>query len=47
MHGGFHGALDESGRIAEKGWAPCGYETTKESPPERTWQELGKSGASR
>ncbi len=45
MHGGLYGALDENGRIVERGWTACGYETTAESPPERTWRELSKESA--
>ncbi len=43
MFGGFHGATDMSGNVVEQGWSACGYETTKESPPERSWAELSRA----
>ena len=43
MHGGLHGATDMNGRVTEPGWSACGYETTKETLPGRSWSEL--SGA--
>ena len=43
MHGGLYGATDMNGRVTEPGWAACGYETTKDSPLERTWVELTRS----
>lgn len=40
MHGGFHGATDEAGQLVEPGWSLCGYPSTTESPPERTWAAI-------
>ena len=40
MNGGFHGATDMSGRVLEPGWATCGFETTQECLPGRSWGEL-------
>jgi hypothetical protein len=40
MHGGFHGATDQTGRVVEQGWAACGYEQARECQPGRSWQEL-------
>ena len=40
MEGGFHGMPDLTGQIVEPGWAACGFETTTEADPERTWEAL-------
>jgi len=40
MAGGFHGASDMSGNVIEAGWVACGFDTTRESQPGRSWREL-------
>lgn len=40
MDGGFHGRMDETGRLVEQGWAACGFETATTADPERTWEAL-------
>lgn len=40
MDGGFHGAMDMAGNVVEPGWAACGFETTTEPDPARTWEAL-------
>jgi len=40
MEGGFHGMPDPTGQIVEPGWAACGFETSTEPDPERTWGAL-------
>ncbi len=40
MAGGFHGATDMSGNVVEQGWAACGFDTTRQSEPGRSWREL-------
>ncbi len=40
MEGGYHGAKDMAGKVVEPGWAACGFETTTEANPERTWSKL-------
>lgn len=44
MYGGFHGATDMVGRVTEPGWSACGYETTLETPPGHSWNELSGAG---
>ncbi len=43
MSGGFHGATDMSGSMLEQGWAACGFDTTRECQPGRSWRELEKA----
>lgn len=40
MHGGMHGATDQTGRITEPGWVACGLPQSVEADPERTWSAL-------
>jgi len=42
MFGGLHGATDMSGNIVEPGWIACGFETSKQTEPGRSWKELAK-----
>jgi hypothetical protein len=42
MAGGFLGAFDMSGNLIEPGWVACGFESTKECEPGRSWKELAK-----
>jgi len=42
MAGGFHGAADMGGNVVEPGWAACGFDTTKQPQPGRSWKELAK-----
>ena len=44
MAGGFHGAMDDFGRVVQPGWMTCGFESTRESPSGRSWRELSKGG---
>lgn len=39
MHGGMHGFAGP-GLPPQAGWASCGFDVTRESPPERTWAGL-------
>ncbi len=41
MHGGFSGAFDRAGNLLEAGWQACGFETTADEEPERSWEALG------
>lgn len=40
MAGGYHGATDMSGSVLEQGWAACGFDTTRQAMPGRSWREL-------
>lgn len=40
MYGGFTGAFDPGGNLVEAGWEACGFETTTDLNPERTWDAL-------
>lgn len=40
MFGGFHGAVAPTGQVMQKGWEACGFETTQQPEPGRSWDEL-------
>ena len=40
MSGGWHGAMDQGGRVLERGWAACGFEEERVAQPGRSHAEL-------
>ncbi|MFT5292096.1 MAG: hypothetical protein ACI8QS_001679 [Planctomycetota bacterium] len=40
MAGGYHGSTDPSGNVQVVGWEACGFDSTTEPTPGRTWDEL-------
>lgn len=41
MDGGFSGRYDPVGSLVQEGWAGCGFPTTIDAEPGRTYEELG------
>ena len=40
LDGGFHGAYDRGGNLAQPGWSSMGFESSTSPNPERTWESL-------
>ena len=40
MAGGYHGGIDAISQTPVIGWEACGFESTTEPTPGRTWEEL-------
>ncbi len=40
MAAGYHGGVDASGTRMIAGWEACGFDSTTEPTPGRTWGEL-------
>jgi len=43
LEGGFHGAPDETGQIAQPGWLASGFDVAQRAEPGRTWEELAQA----